>query len=182
MPMKLVSKRESFMQFQENRTMLGIIVVLLLLIVAAVFFYNRTLNELAIGSCTDASADCPHQKVVETQNAVIAVLIVVIAIVAGWTAYQIYWKKPEPQIVHIHGGKAAQKAHDSREIDMSKLDTDEKKVFEILQAAKGSVFQSEIISKLGYSKVKISRILDKMEQKEIIERKRRGMSNLVVLR
>src|SRR3989344_7417119 len=177
MPMKLVSVRENFMQFQENRTMLGIIVVLLLLIVAAVFFYNRTLNELAIGACTDKSINCPHQKVVETQNAVIAVLIAVVAIVAGWVAYQMYFKKPEPQIVHIHGAKAAQKAHDSREIDMSRLDSDEKKVFEILQDAKGSVFQSEIIKRTGYTKVKISRILDKMEQREIIERKRRGMSN-----
>ena len=169
------------MQFQDNRTMLGIIVVLLLLIVSAVFFYNRTLNELAIGSCTDSSTDCPHEKVVETQNAVIAVLIAVIAVVAGWVAYQLYWKKPEPQIVHIHSGKAAQKSPASREIDKSRLDDDEKKVFEILQEAKGSVFQSEIIKKTGYTKVKVSRILDRMEQMEIIERKRRGMSNLVVL-
>lgn len=170
------------MELRENRIMLGIIVVLLLLIVAAVFFYNRTLNELAVGSCSVPLEECPHQKLVDTQNAVIAVLIAAIAVVGGWVAYQVYWKKPEPQIVHIHGGKAASKASASTEVDKSKLDEDERKVFGILQEAKGSVFQSELIKQSGYSKVKVSRILDRLEHREIIERKRRGMSNLVVLR
>jgi len=38
------------------------------------------------------------------------------------------------------------------------------------------------MEKLGIGKVGITRLLDKLEAKQIIERKRRGMSNIVVLK
>ena len=44
------------------------------------------------------------------------------------------------------------------------------------------IYQSKIVETLDSSKVKITRIIDKLEQKELIERKRRGMTNIVVLR
>lgn len=67
-------------------------------------------------------------------------------------------------------------------IDVSKLDEDEKKVYQIMKEKDGSAYQSDLIKELQCSKVKITRILDKMEQKQILERKRRGMTNLIVLR
>ena len=167
------------MDLTGNKTMLGIVALMLVLFAVAIFFYNRTLNDLAVGSCTDKSLECPHQKIVETQNIVIAVLILVIGIVVAVIAYHLYWKKPAAKEVrietlHTHGP--------TKKIDLSALESDEKKVIEILQDKQGSAFQSEIIKQLGYSKVKISRILDRMEQKGLVERKRRGMANLVVLR
>lgn len=168
------------MELHENRMMLGIIVVLLVLIATAVFFYNRTLNELAVSSCTDAAGPaCPHQKIVETQNLVIAILIAVIAAVAGWVAYQLYWKKPALKESPVQMPRAHAPA---RKIDPAALEPDEKKIVEILQEEQGSAFQSDVIKRLGYTKVKVSRILDRMEQKGLVERKRRGMANLVVLR
>jgi uncharacterized membrane protein len=38
------------------------------------------------------------------------------------------------------------------------------------------------MEKLGVGKVGITRLLDKLEAKQLIERKRRGMNNVVVLR
>jgi|WetSurMetagenome_2_1015567.scaffolds.fasta_scaffold178320_2 hypothetical protein len=67
-------------------------------------------------------------------------------------------------------------------VDLSKLDEDEKKVYEMLKTAGGSMFQGDVIKQLGYTKVTVSRLIDKMEQKGVVERKRRGMSNLVVLK
>jgi uncharacterized membrane protein len=61
------------------------------------------------------------------------------------------------------------------------LDEDEKKVFKIVKD-KGSVYQSDLIKETGFSKVKVTRIVDRLEQKDLVERKRRGMTNLVVLR
>jgi uncharacterized membrane protein len=66
--------------------------------------------------------------------------------------------------------------------DTSKLDDDEKRIYEILKENKGSAFQGHIVKETGFSKVKTSRILDKMENRQIIERKRRGMANVVVLK
>ena len=45
-----------------------------------------------------------------------------------------------------------------------------------------AVFQADLMEKLQIGKVKTTRLLDKLEAKQIIERKRRGMNNIVVLK
>lgn len=168
------------MDFTENRTMLGIMAIVLILFAVAVYFYNTTLNSLAAGSCTDASVDCPHEKIVETQNIVIAVLILVIGAVVAWIFMQMKKRPlaaPEKERSHEPAMGGA-----PRKIDASRLGLDERKVVEVLNDGEGAAFQSDIIKKVGYSKVKVSRILDRMEQNGIVERKRRGMANLVVLK
>ena len=44
------------------------------------------------------------------------------------------------------------------------------------------MYQSSLMKETGFSKVKTTRVLDRLETKKILERKRRGMTNLVVLR
>jgi len=62
------------------------------------------------------------------------------------------------------------------------LRDDEKKVYETVASADGSIFQSDLVQKIGYSKVKVSRILDRLETKGIVERRRRGMTNMIILK
>lgn len=62
------------------------------------------------------------------------------------------------------------------------LSEEEKKIYNLILDCDGSIFQGELIRKTGFSKVKVSRILDKLEIKGLIERRRRGMSNLVVVK
>ena len=71
---------------------------------------------------------------------------------------------------------------DFKEIDTSKLDEDEKKIYGLLKQNEGSMYQSDLIKETELSKVAITRILDKLESKKIIDRKRRGMTNIVILR
>ncbi len=67
--------------------------------------------------------------------------------------------------------------------DLSCLDGGEKKVYKLLQKKEGSLYQSEIAKELEISKVKVTRILDSLEHKHnLVERKRRGMTNIVVLK
>ena len=47
---------------------------------------------------------------------------------------------------------------------------------------KGSIYQSELVNKTGFNKVKVTRILDSLESQNLIERKRRGMTNIVILK
>jgi len=63
-----------------------------------------------------------------------------------------------------------------------KLDEQEKQVYDLLKSHEGSLYQSDILKEAQLSKVKLTRLLDKMEQKGILERKRRGMTNIIVLR
>lgn len=62
------------------------------------------------------------------------------------------------------------------------LSAEEKAAYGVLKENNGSAYQSDIIKKTGYSKIKVTRILDRMESKGIVERKRRGMANMVVLK
>ena len=62
------------------------------------------------------------------------------------------------------------------------LHEDERKIFNELTKGDGSTFQNDLIGLTGYSKVKVSRILDKLETKGLVERRRRGMANMVGLK
>ena len=44
------------------------------------------------------------------------------------------------------------------------------------------MFQADVMEKIGIGKVGMTRLLDKLEAKQIIERKRRGMNNMIVLK
>ena len=46
----------------------------------------------------------------------------------------------------------------------------------------GTIFQSTFVEELDFSKVKVTRLLDKLEGKGVLERKRRGMTNVVILK
>lgn len=65
---------------------------------------------------------------------------------------------------------------------LGKLDDDEKQVFNKILASEGTIFQSDLVGKTEFTKVKVTRILDKLEGKNLIERKRRGMTNVVILK
>jgi len=69
-----------------------------------------------------------------------------------------------------------------KKLDLNGLDSDEKKVIELLQKESGGMFQASLMEELDLGKVKITRLLDKLEAKQFIERKRRGMNNLVILK
>ena len=69
-----------------------------------------------------------------------------------------------------------------KKIDFSNIDKDEKKIVDLLLQEDNAMFQADLMEKLGIGKVKTTRILDKLEAKQIIERKRRGMNNIVILK
>jgi len=69
-----------------------------------------------------------------------------------------------------------------KKIDLSKLDPEEKTIYAILKQNNGSAYQSSLVKEAGFSKVRTTRLLDRLESKGIVERKRRGMTNLVVLK
>lgn len=82
----------------------------------------------------------------------------------------------------IHKPSSKDPKKDFKEIDISSLDGEEQKVYGIVKSKEGSSYQSDLIKETGFSKVKMTRILDRLESKGILERKRRGMTNIAVLK
>jgi len=65
---------------------------------------------------------------------------------------------------------------------MKTLVGDEKLLYEKIVASGGVIFQSNLVEQSNFPKAKVSRILDKMEAKGLLERKRRGMANAIILK
>ena len=61
------------------------------------------------------------------------------------------------------------------------LDGDKRKVFSEIVESGGEILQSELPVRTGFSKAKITRILDYLEMKGLIARKSYGMTNKVII-
>ena len=121
------------------------------------------------------SSQCPVHQADSTWNKVSWVILVGFGIgilIFGVGAYLAFFYKA--------GSRELKR--DFKQIDLSKLDDEEKKIYDIIKGKNGSAYQSDLIKETGFSKVKVTRILDKMETADIIERKRRGMTNIIVLK
>ena len=73
-------------------------------------------------------------------------------------------------------------SQDRKEVDPTTLDEEERNIYNLLLLKEGSAYQSDLIKEIGMTKVKMSRVLDRLEGKHVLERKRRGMTNIVVLK
>lgn len=65
---------------------------------------------------------------------------------------------------------------------VKELSGEDKLLYEIIGNSGGFIYQSELVEKSGMNKVRVTRILDKLEARGLIERKRRGMTNAVTLK
>lgn len=123
------------------------------------------------GSCAAPGGTCPHAGNLPWQS---YLGFTVSFLVLGLGLYLI-----------LQGGKARMAAlkrgRETRKLVRS-LRKDERGVLGLVEESGGVMFQSELVEKSGFPKVKVSRILDRLEGKGLLERRRRGMSNVVVLR
>ena len=65
---------------------------------------------------------------------------------------------------------------------MKTLKGDEKIIYELIFAEDGILYQSELVTKTNFPKAKVTRCLDALENRGLLERKRKGMGNIVLLK
>lgn len=63
-----------------------------------------------------------------------------------------------------------------------RLAENERAVYETILDADGVLAQSDVVDQTDFSKATVSRTLDSLESKDLVQRKRRGMGNTVLLR
>jgi uncharacterized membrane protein len=148
---------------------IGIAVVLGII----VFLFNNALKTITSFSCSMGTT-CPMYSAINVQTYVASALILIIVIIG----IVIMLSREEKQIVT----KMIREKAGKKEINLNGLDSEEKKLIQIINGNQGTIFQSELTEKSGFDKVKVSRILDRLEGKQIIERRRRGMTNIVILK
>jgi hypothetical protein len=59
---------------------------------------------------------------------------------------------------------------------------DERKIYKLIMDENGVIFQAQLVEKSNFSKGKVTLILDRLEARGLLERKRHGMSNVVMLK
>lgn len=164
----------------ENKKVGYLVIGISLLISFIVYSFNKTLSGIVSLSCGHGSA-CPMWGSIETQTNV-SIALILFMIVVG--IILIFNKEKEKIIIKTIKKKdeVAQHLNKEKESNLKKLDKEERILYALLINEKGSAFQSGLVEKSGFSKVKVTRVLDRLEGKRLIERKRRGMTNIVILR
>lgn len=157
----------------ENKKVGYLLIGIALLLIVIIFLFQGALKEVVAASCGEEhSVVCPMNTTINQQT-YLALSIVGVLIVF---AFVLIFTKPREKVV-VKKIKSRKK-----KIDKSKLDVKEKKVITLLEKENGAIFQSTLKEKIGIGKVGMTRLLDKLEAKQLVERKRRGMNNMVVLK
>ena len=158
---------------------ISILLLVISLLLGGFAFYNKVLSdELAVkiqnqtGSCI-IDGTCLHDQ--SNSNFIILSIVSILVFGSGLFILLKNYRKKKT----IRSEKKV-KVHASSKLP--NVSGEARKLHEILVDSGGSVLQGELVSKSGMTKVKVSRLLDRMEMQGLIERRRHGMSNLVVLK
>jgi len=163
----------------ENRKVGYLIIGMAVVIGIIVLLFNNALRSIVTATCSHGPS-CSMYGNINTQTTVSLLLIGVIVIIG---LVFIFNKEKERIIVRTKKIKDefAEKVKEEKEENLKLLDREEKIIYQILMK-EGSIFQADLVEKSGFNKVKVTRILDRLEGKQLIERKRRGMNNIVILK
>lgn len=164
----------------ENRKVGYLIIVISAVIGFIIYSFNMAISEIVSVACSHGP-ECPMWGTLGFQtNISIGITLFIMSIGIYMVAFgkdrKVYNRVVKPQV------KMNEITRDNFEGVLKKLDSEEKKVFESLIDERGSIFQSSLVEKTGLSKVKVTRLLDKLEGKGLLERKRRGMTNIVMIK
>ena len=151
----------------------------LILSVTALFFFvvmsfNYALQKIVDTTCTHGTA-CPMHATTFTQEVLSYSLMGLLVLVS---LFIIFFMKDETVVQEMKKDIS----EEDKKKKLENLDEDERNIMNIILREEGSIFQSSLVTETKLSKVKITRILDRLEGKKLIERKRRGMSNVVLLK
>ncbi len=155
----------------ENKHVGWLIISIGVIMATIVWIFNSALKNIVGATCSHGS-ECTMYDTIQTQTG-LSLAIVAVVLVIG---FFIMLAKPKEKIV-------IQKVQEEKKkINLDGLEKDEREVIELLLKEGKAMFQADLMEKIEIGKVGMTRLLDKLEAKQFIERKRRGMNNLVVIK
>jgi uncharacterized membrane protein len=153
----------------KNKNVGYLIVGMSIVICIIVLIFNNGLKSVVAETCSHGPS-CTMYTTISIQtwfSVAIAGIILVIGL------FFVFVKEDEKIIIQ----KVREK---KKRLNVGGLNNEELKIVRLLKKEKG-MFQAELMERLEIGKVKTTRLLDKLEAKQLVERKRRGMNNFVVL-
>jgi len=161
----------------KNRIVGMIILGISVVIGLIIFLFNRALTQIVNTSCSHGTS-CPMWGTLKFQTNISLGIMLVLALIGFYLAF---FSKGEITKDEVHREKREINSHSYKSV-LAELDEPERFILEKIIQDKGTIFQSNLVEITGWSKVKVTRILDRLEGRGLIERKRRGMTNVVILK
>ncbi len=158
----------------KNKNVGYLILGIAIVIGIIILIFNMGLKKIVEQTCVHGPS-CTMYDTIKTQT-YLSLAIAGIILVIG--LFLIFSKESEKVILKTQ----IKTVKERRKINSENLDSEERKIVKILQEENGAIFQRTLMEKLNIGKVGMTRLLDKLEAKQVIERKRRGMNNIVVLK
>jgi uncharacterized membrane protein len=168
---KRIKKKEEEEKMPYTKSIGAIMVVTGVLFLIVLISLIDQINESKEGSCGCAPNTCPMAEGLPIHIYLGIIAILVLVIIGLFLILKTKWVEKES----IENEKKLKE-------QVSLLDGDEKKIYEIIFNSEGVIFQSDLVEESELPKAKVSRILDKLEGRGLVERKRRGLGNIVLLR
>jgi len=158
----------------KNKNVGFLIIGISVIIGIIIFIFNMGLKKIVEQTCVHGPS-CTMYDTIKTQTSLSLAIAGIILIIG---LFFVFAKENERVILKTKIRTIKEK----RKVNLENLDSEEKRIVKIIQEENGAIFQGTLMEKLGIGKVGMTRILDKLEGKQVIERKRRGMNNIVVLK
>jgi hypothetical protein len=155
----------------ENKYVGYVLLGVSILVLINIFVFNSMLGSFSVDTCTPEGClyHNSFNSLIYLSYGIVGLLFMVGLI--------LIFSKPQKEIVV----KKIKERIKKKKIDTSDLKPEEKQVFNLVKENK-AIFQSDLIEKTGFGKAKMTRIIDRLEGKDFVERKRRGMTNVVVMK
>ncbi|HKZ45689.1 MAG TPA: hypothetical protein VJ343_03210 [archaeon] len=164
----------------KNR-IVGILVIVIAGLMGLIIYSFNTALVIVNTACSHGSS-CPMWGTIEFQTNLSIGLMIFVVIIG---LYLIFFSKEEKIVTKI---KTFRQQIEPNKITkenykkvMGGLSSEERNILSKIIEAQGSVFQSDLVDE-KFNKVRVTRILDRLEGKGLVERKRRGMTNIVILK
>jgi len=160
----------------ENKNIGWFLLAVSILIMIFTFFYSNALDDAVRTSCFLQHGDVESCEMFDSVTKQTYFALAIAGVLLIVSLFLIFSKPDEKIIVKKIKEKKVEK-----KVDLSSFRPEEKQVYNLVKE-NNAIFQADLIEKTEFSKARMTRIVDKLEGAGLVERKRRGMTNVVVLK
>ncbi|MEK6987757.1 MAG: MarR family transcriptional regulator [Candidatus Thermoplasmatota archaeon] len=134
----------------------------------------------------------PHETMSEPIIVFWGIFILIAALIAGIALAYLFQTRvqmgpagpdslrgPAPEAAEAISGTAS--APELEDLAIRLLDGDERRLMRVIVEAKGDILQRDLVRVTAFSDAKVSRLLDRLEERGLVVRERKGMANRVRL-
>jgi hypothetical protein len=157
-----------------------ILIAMILLISSIILMFSFLFNQQPIQIVLETGQEVTTQNPGYFTMTTVLILIVCSFIIGSASAYLFY---NADNIFSTFKPEKTKERHDADfKIVLPLLRHDERKVVHALMDNNGEMLQNALVLKLGLSKVKMTRLLLALHNKQIIEKERHGLTNKIKLK